>query len=68
MGGSGWVERRASKLPGVKVAGFTSDRELLADVMASSDALLHGSSTKTYGFAAAEAICSGLPVVVPGIG
>jgi alpha-1,6-mannosyltransferase len=64
----GWVERRAAKLPGVKVAGFTSDRDLLTDAMASCDALLHGSSTETYGLAVAEAICSGLPVVVPDAG
>lgn len=64
----GWVERRAGRLPGVKVAGFTTDREFLADVMASSDALLHGSSTETYGLVVAEAICSGVPVVVPKAG
>jgi alpha-1,6-mannosyltransferase len=36
--------------------------------MASADAMLHGSSAETYGIVIAEAICSGLPLIVPSVG
>jgi alpha-1,6-mannosyltransferase len=59
------VERWARRSPGIRVAGFTADRAELARMLASADALLHGSAAETYGIAVAEALCSGLPVVVP---
>ncbi len=59
------VVRRAKTIPGVHVAGFTEDRTLLARSLASADGFLHGSSAETYGLVVAEAICSGLPLVVP---
>jgi len=63
-----WVRHRARGVPGVHVAGFVSDRELIARTLASADAFLHGSAAETYGLVVAEAICSGLPIVVPDIG
>jgi len=36
--------------------------------MASADAFVHGGAFETYGFSVAEAMASGLPVVVPGSG
>ena len=57
--------KRAAKIPGIHLAGFSKDREELARALASSDAMLHGSSAETYGLVVAEAICSGLPVIVP---
>jgi alpha-1,6-mannosyltransferase len=36
--------------------------------MASGDAMLHGSAAETYGLVVAEAICSGLPIIVPDVG
>lgn len=63
-----WVRRRAAKIPGVHVAGFVSERELIARTLASADAFLHGSAAETYGLVVAEAICSGLPIVVPNVG
>ena len=36
--------------------------------MASGDAFLHGSAAETYGLVVAEALCSGLPVIVPDMG
>ena len=42
-----------------------TDRALLARVMASADALIHGSAAETFGLVVAEAIASGLPVVAP---
>ena len=62
------VTRRAAAADGVHVAGFTKDRETLAASLASADVLLHGSAAETYGLAVAEAICAGLPVVVPDAG
>ena len=35
---------------------------------ASADLLIHGSGAETYGLVVAEAIASGLPVVVPNVG
>ncbi len=44
------------------------DRPLLARVMASADALIHGSSAETFGLVASEALASGLPLILPGAG
>lgn len=60
--------RYAANTPGVCLAGFTQNREELAQAYASSDLLLHGSAAETYGLSVAEAICSGLPIVGPSIG
>ena len=48
--------------------GFTSNRDELANIMASCDYFLHGSAAETYGLVIAEALCSGLPIVVPNKG
>lgn len=63
-----WVERKAAGVPGVHLAGFVSDREEVARSLASADAMLHGSSAETYGLVVAEAVCSGLPIIVPNQG
>jgi alpha-1,6-mannosyltransferase len=63
-----WVARRARKVKEVVIAGFTRDREELADVLASADGFLHGSSAETYGLVVAEALVSGTPLVVPDAG
>lgn len=62
------LRRRVSRSSGVHLAGYTRDRDELAGALASADALLHGSAAETYGLVVAEAICSGLPVVVPSEG
>ena len=59
------VERTAHGNPGVHAFGYVSDRETLADIMASADGLVHGSAAETFGLVVAEAVCAGLPVVVP---
>lgn len=64
----GTIKARAEKARHVHLAGWLKDRETLAKTIASADALLHGSSAETYGFAVAEALCCGLPVVVPAVG
>lgn len=59
------VEARAARIPGVHVAGFVDDRGLLVRTLASADGLLHGSAAETFGFAIAEAVYAGCPVIVP---
>ncbi len=64
----GWVERSARKVRGVHLAGFVKDRERVARTLASADGFLHGSAAETYGLVVAEAVCAGLPLVVPDVG
>ncbi len=52
----------------VVFAGFEKGRERLADVLASADALVHACPYETFGLSIAEAVCCGLPVVVPDAG
>jgi alpha-1,6-mannosyltransferase len=60
-------QKRARGLP-IHFAGLTRDRQQLASALASSDALVHGSSAETFGLVVAEALCAGLPIVVPDAG
>jgi alpha-1,6-mannosyltransferase len=62
------IERQAARVKGVYVAGTVSGREDLAARLASADALLHGCGIETYGLAIAEALGSGLPLIVPDSG
>ncbi len=59
------VERWAAAVPHVHVAGQINDQKRLASVMASADALIHGSAAETFGLVLAEALCSGTPLIVP---
>lgn len=63
-----WTERAARRVPTVHIAGIVRDRQKLAGMMASADALLHGSAAETYGLGIAEALCAGLPLIVPNRG
>jgi alpha-1,6-mannosyltransferase len=60
--------RQAQRVPGAYFAGYVDEPRRMADLLASCDALLHGSAAETYGMAVAEALCAGVPVVVPDIG
>jgi alpha-1,6-mannosyltransferase len=62
---AGLVRRKAARMRHVHVAGYVEGRDELATALASADAFLHGSAAETYGLGVAEAICSGLPVIVP---
>jgi alpha-1,6-mannosyltransferase len=63
-----WVERRARRIPGVYIAGFTTEPEALPRALASADAFLHGSAAETYGLVVAEALSAGAPLIVPDTG
>ncbi len=62
------VRALAEKTPHVHLAGWVGERTRLARKLASADALLHCSTAETFGFAVAEAMCCGTPVVVPTAG
>lgn len=47
---------------------FTHDRTGYAELLATVDALVHGSPCETFGFVLAEAMASGTPLVVPDAG
>jgi alpha-1,6-mannosyltransferase len=61
--------RAAAKLASnIHIAGWENDRKKLARMIASADALVHGSTAETFGFAVAEALSCGTPVIVPSAG
>ena len=62
------VERWAGRARHIHVAGQVEDRERLARLVASADALIHGSAAETFGLVLAEALCSGTPLIVPDAG
>jgi alpha-1,6-mannosyltransferase len=51
--------------PHIQMLAPIADRILLAEVMASADALIHGCEAETFGLVAAEAAASGLPIIAP---
>ncbi len=59
------VAAAARRVPQAHLAGAISDRAEVAARLASADGLLHGSSSETFGYVVAEALCSGLPIIVP---
>jgi alpha-1,6-mannosyltransferase len=59
------VERAARRAGGVTLLGAVLDRGDLARILASADLFVHGSGAETYGLAAAEAVASGVAIVVP---
>jgi alpha-1,6-mannosyltransferase len=62
------MEREAQGMPAATFLSFTRDRAHYAAVLASVDALIHGSRCETYGFVLAETLASGTPMVVPDAG
>ncbi len=59
------VARAAMHNPHIQLLAPTRDRAVLADLLASADALVHGCEAETFCMVAAEARASGLPVIVP---
>lgn len=62
------IEKKASTIKGVHIAGHIGDRKDLAAHLASADYMVHGGAAETFGLVVAEALCSGLPLVTPDIG
>ncbi|WP_336965790.1 glycosyltransferase [Sphingobium aquiterrae] len=59
------VMRAVDHNPHIHLLAPTRDRERLATILASTDALVHGCEAETFCMAAAEARASGLPVIAP---
>ena len=62
------MERWALNAHNVYVAGQINDADQLSTVMASADALIHGSAAETFGLVLAESLCAGTPLIVPDSG
>lgn len=59
------VVRAAALNPHIHLAAPVTDRQDLATIFASADALVHGCEAETFCMVAAEAKASGLPIIVP---
>lgn len=59
------VRHAAEGEPHVHLMPPIRDRKSLAALLASGDALLHGCESETFGLVPAEALASGLPLIVP---
>lgn len=62
------IERRIAGSPHIRLFRPVYDRERLSRIMASCDALVHGSEGEPFGLVASEAMASGLPLIVPASG
>lgn len=62
------LEAKARSLSNVSFRGFLHDRHEYRALLASADVLVHGGAAETFGFVLAEALASGLGVVVPSAG
>lgn len=59
------VQRAAAGNPHVRLMAPVTDRTAFAGLLASADALVHGSESETFCMIAAEARASGVPMFVP---
>ena len=59
------LELIAAQYDNVAVLPPVADRQLLAQLLASADALVHGCEAETFCLVAAEARASGVPLIVP---
>jgi alpha-1,6-mannosyltransferase len=62
------MKRRIAGSPHIRLFKPIYDRARLARIMASCDALIHGSEAEPFGLVASEAMASGLPLIVPDSG
>ncbi|MEO5866293.1 MAG: glycosyltransferase [Sphingomonas sp.] len=62
------LEKRIAGSPHIRMFRPVYDRERLARIMASCDALIHGSEAEPFGLVASEAMAAGLPLIVPDTG
>lgn len=66
--GTAKLERRAAGSPHIRLFRPVYDRGLLARIMASCDAYIHGSVSEPFGLVVSEALASGAPLIVPDVG
>ncbi|SOB79625.1 alpha-1,6-mannosyltransferase [Sphingomonas guangdongensis] len=59
---------RVAESPHIRLFRPVYDRLRFARIMASADALIHGSDAEPFGLVALEAVASGLPLIVPNEG
>lgn len=62
------IEKRIAGSPHIRMFRPIYDRERLARIMASCDALIHGSEAEPFGLVASEAMAAGLPLIAPDTG
>lgn len=62
------IEMRIAGSPHIRMFRPVYDRERLARIVASCDALIHGSEAEPFGLVASEAMAGGLPLIVPDTG
>jgi len=61
----GKLEERIAGSPHIRIFRPVYDRVRLSRIMASCDALIHGSDAEPFGLVASEALASGLPLIGP---
>ncbi|URW74967.1 glycosyltransferase [Sphingomonas donggukensis] len=59
------LAKRVADSPHIRLFRPVYDRARFARIMASADALIHGSDAEPFGLVALEAVASGLPLIVP---
>lgn len=59
------MARRAMGSPRIRMFRPVYDRLRFAQIVASADALIHGSEAEPFGLVASEAMAAGLPLIVP---
>lgn len=62
------VAKAAAAAGNVRLLGQIGDREELARILASSDAMIHGSRAETFGLVASEGLATGIPLILPSEG
>lgn len=62
------LERRIAGNRHIRLFRPIYDRERFSRILASADALIHGSDQEPFGLVASEALASGLPLIVPNDG
>jgi alpha-1,6-mannosyltransferase len=62
------VTRAAEAAGNVRLMGHIGDRQQLARILASADAMIHGSRAETFGLVASEGLATGIPLILPAEG